>query len=915
MSAIAWIRTNLRRLRDERATAVGFAVLILVTALLASAAPRAFDRLGDQTLRDELALQTPLQRNIVLLEAGRLPPGPGGPLDSVEAEGKALDATLPPEVAAVVSREDLLIESARWSVTKEGLGDATTLRLRIQPSAGDRIHLTSGSLPTGATTQDDKGITLEVALSNRNARVLDATIGDVLPLQTDRSDSTLVFGTDTGTMFVKVTGLFDVLDPDDPNWLGDVTLDHPFVRRPGGDAQFLDMAALVAPDAYPGLLNTTAPAGSQGTPRGGVGTWLRYSFEHFIDPGQLRQQDLAALIPAFRRLEARYPSPNPRPPAGVGLRTALRPFLESERSRWTAATALLTVAIVGPAAVAAAALGMVAVLAARRRRAALSLSRGRGASVTQVTAASVAEGLLLAAPAAALGAIAGAEVAPGDPFLLPALTGAAVAAAGVVLLTVATVPATGGPAFGSGRDVVVPRAPTPRRLVFEGLIVLLAAIGAVLLRERGLRPDGSVDPLIAAVPALVGVAAGLLALRLLPLPTRFLGWLARLRRGLVGVIAMRRASSGAGAPVLLVLLATTTIAAFSSSALDNLDRSADAAGWQAVGADVRVTASQDYLQRTFDFGALPGVTASARMFQGTASIAAHSTQPDLLVLDVEGFEDVVRGTPADPHLPVDLFGPAAQPVPVVIAKDLENRPDAFHLGEVLLTSIEGYTFQAKVVAEVNAFPGVRGDSFMLASEKQLRTLFPDAPLRPTTAFLKAPPENEAAIREAVTGVMSAAVVDGRAETTAALRDAPVVRAVRLGIAATAVVAALYAALAVAAALALGGAARTTENAHLRTLGLSDRQAVITLLLEQGPALVFAFVAGLALGVGLLAMLQPGLRLPALVGTDIEVAPTLDAGLVLAMALGIVLVALIGLLAGLWLGRRGTTAAALRRGFE
>lgn len=911
MSGLAWIRTNLRRLRDERATAVGFALLILVTAVLASGAPRAFDRLGDDTLHAEFDRQTPLARNILLLEAGRLPPGEQDPLGAVNAEGDALDETIPPEVRALIRQRDLLIESVRWSVRKEGLHDPSTLRLRIQPSADGRIQFTAGTRPSGLATTDADGVTtLEIALSNQNATVLGAKIGDTLPLESDSSDVGLV--TNAGQQelkaVVKITGLFDVTNPDDPAWLGDATLARPFVRRPGGDAQFLDMAALLAPAAYPGLLTATIQQDS-------VFSFIRYTFQEFVDASRMRQRDIATLLPAFRRLEARYPSPNPRPPAGIALRTSLRPFLESENARWTAATALLAVAVVGPVAVAAAALGMVAVLAARRRRAALSLSRGRGASVTQVTAASVAEGLFLAVPAAAIGAAVGAEAAPGDPFLLPALTGAFVALAGVALLTVATVPATGGPAFGSGRETVVPRAPTARRLVFEGLVVLLAAVGAVLLRERGLRPDGTVDPLIAAVPALVGVAAGLLALRLLPLPTRFLGWIARMRRGLVGVIAMRRASSGAGAPVLLVLLATTTIAAFSSAALDNLDRSADAAGWRAIGADFRVSASQDYLQRTFDFNALPGVTASARMFEGTASVSAHSTQPDLLVLDVEGFEHVVQGTPADPHLPIDLFGPGVQPVPVVIAKGLEARADGYRVGEAIQVSVEGYTFQGKVVADLDVFPGVEGTSFMVVSEKQLRTIFPDAPLRPTTAFLRAPPQNEAAIRQAVTSVMSAAVVDGRSETTDALRDAPVVRAVRLGIGVTAVVAGLYAALAVAAALALGGAARTTENAHLRTLGLSDRQAALTLLLEQGPALAFAFLAGLGLGIGLLALLQPGLRLPQLVGSGVEVSPTLDPVLALAMGLGIILVALVGLLAGLWLGRRVNAAAALRRGFE
>jgi len=901
---MAWILVSLRRLRDERATAVGFALLILVTATLAAGAPRAFDRLGDDTLRAELAQQTPLERNIQLIEAGRLPLGQAAPLDAVQAEATALDGTIPQEVRDLVSRRDVLVESVRWTVTAKGLHDPSTLRLRIQPSARDRLHLTAGRMPSATAATTAKGIVLEVALSNTNAAVLGVALGGSLPLETDGSD-TLAIGEQVGDISVTVVGLFDVTDPADPAWLGDPSLAQPVIRRPGGDAQFLDMAALLSPDEYDGLLAATGDPPST----------IRYTFQDFVDPDRIRQRDVATLIPAFRQLEARYPNANPRGPNGVALRTSIRSFLETETSRWTAATALLTVAIVGPVAVAAAALGMVAVLAARRRRAALSLSRGRGASALQVTMASVVEGLLLALPAAAIGAAIGIQVAPDDPLVLPALTGAGVALLAVVLLTLATVPATGGPAFGSGREVSVPRAPTSRRLVFEGLVVLLAAVGAALLRERGLRPDGTADPLIAAVPALVGVAAGLLALRLIPLPTRLLAWFARLGRGLVGVIAMRRAAGGAGAPVLLVLLATTTIGAFSSAALGYIDQSAEAAGWRAVGADFRVGVTQDYLRQDYDFGALPGVTAAARMFNGVASVSSHSSQPDLLVLDVESYEDVVRGTPAEINLPVDLFGPAAQPVPVVIATGLESRADAYKLGETLTVSVQGYTFQAKIVGDLDVFPGVTSTSFMIASEKQLRALFPDAPLRPTTAFLRAESSAGDGIRTAVTGVMSNAVVTGRTDTSDLLRDGPIVRAVRLGIAATAVVAAIYAALAVAAALALGGAARTTENAHLRTLGLSDRQAVGTLLLEQGPALVFAFIAGIALGVGLLVLLLPGLRLERLLGVDVQVTPGLDPVLVAAMAIGIVLVALVGLALGLWLGRRGTAVAALRRGFE
>ena len=294
---------------------------------------------------------------------------------------------------------------------------------------------------------------------------------------------------------------------------------------------------------------------------------------------------------------------------------------------------------------------------------------------------------------------------------------------------------------------------------------------------------------------------------------------------------------------------------------------------------------------------------------------AHGAQPDLMVLDVESYEDVVRGTPAAVDIPLDLFGPAAQPVPVVIGSALRDRADGIKLGETVTTSVQGYTFQAKVVAVQPSFPGEPSTSFMLVSEKQLRALFPDAPLRPTTAYIRAPAAAGPAIESAVTSVMPAANVIGEAERAAALRDAPVVRAVGLAIAATAGVAAIYAALAVAAALALGGAARTVETAHLRTLGMSGRQVLGALVIEQGPSLALAFVGGLGLGVGLLAFIAPGLRLQQLVGVDVEVAAGLDPLVVGAMAVGIVLVALVGIAAGLWLGRRLAPITALRRGFE
>ena len=75
-----------------------------------------------------------------------------------------------------------------------------------------------------------------------------------------------------------------------------------------------------------------------------------------------------------------------------------------------------------------------------------------------------------------------------------------------------------------------PGGSSPRRLVVEATIVGLAVAAAWLLRERGVGggtaggPRGP-DPFLAAAPVLIGVAVGLVAMRLYPMPIRALGWL------------------------------------------------------------------------------------------------------------------------------------------------------------------------------------------------------------------------------------------------------------------------------------------------------------------------------------------------------------------------------------------------------
>ena len=128
-------------------------------------------------------------------------------------------------------------------------------------------------------------------------------------------------------------------------------------------------------------------------------------------------------------------------------------------------------------------------------------------------------------------------------------------------------------------------------------------------------------------------------------------------------------------------------------------------------------------------------------------------------------------------------------------------------------------------------------------------------------------------------------------------------AVRALILAAAIVTAAYAALGVAAALALSGIARTIEVARLRTLGLTGRQSVGLAVAEHGPTTVAGFVLGGLLGVALFALLRSALGLAGLVGSPVDVPIVLQPGPLLLIFIGMIAVVAVGLGLGAALQRR------------
>jgi putative ABC transport system permease protein len=935
------ILVALRRLRDDRAPAIGLALLVLATATVFGVAPRVIDRVADDALHGVVSAATPFNRNIALIQQQILPADPEEPLKEVDQRGDELDSSIPDAVRSLIATRATVIDSARFHIEGK-TPDPSFIRFRIQPGAAERIHYLAGLAPTAAVQtiqlpedlrhllpQEDPPSTepvfvkvLETSISAEAAHQIDRTVGDLVFLSFDDRDP--LAGQAQGVVAAKITGLFDVNEATDPFWYADQSINHVGIRSPGGDAKLIDVGALLPAESYDNLLHSGQL----------FGVPVQITWRHFIDPARLASARLDPLIVDLRRLETTFPQTQlTRVTADdTAMQSGLLPMLVAHAARWTSASAVLTVIAIGPAAVAFAALALVASISARRRRPALALVRGRGATLGQIVRAIVLEGCVIAIPALGIAILLAILLIPAGSNRATIVAASAVAAVAIALLIATAIPGTAAAvAARAGReDDASPRGVSARRLVFDLVVIILAAVGAYLLRERGVRGSSSTgtlaaaDPLIAAVPALAGIAAGLTAIRLVPLPLRLLSRLAGRGRGLVPLLALRRAThGGTTAAVLIVLLATASIGAFSSAALVHLERASTAASWQAIGAPIRIASPVGPLPRALDPSSskptvLPDARSSAALFQTQVTIGTRNLRIQFVALDLVPYQGMVGGTPGDPATPPEMLAPTIPNgvVPLLVSQSLVDRTDGAQLGKTIEIILEGYHYNVMPVAARISFPTLPVDvSFAIASRQQMRLLHPEAPLAPTSLLVDAPDTSLPAIRAAVAAIAPGATIDSRATFAQAFTDSPVTAAIVAGIAIAVLVAAFYAALAVAAALALAGAARATEVAHLRTLGLSRGDAVRLVVIEHGPTVILAFVAGVALGLGLFVLLEPGLGLDAIVGSRIAVPLSADPRQLALIFAGILVIAAIGIGLAAWMQRRGVAVTALRRGFE
>ncbi len=526
------------------------ALVVAMTAFLVTAAPAALASIATQELRHTLNDFPAVRRDLTASGFFGYPSAGGG---RSTAEGlAAISDTIQRAPAGLGPPLTSLLESPQWAATTDRdevqvVGSTPgvvgmELGLAVTPGWLAQVEITDGRAPTAWEGDDDDlesgaaAPAVEIAVSSDAAEQMGIAVGDLLAFDIAP---------------LRVTGLYRPADPDDDLWQHQPQLAAPFERRADDGRKLLVADAFVDPESTAGLSDSFAEAR--------LHAWypLRTAEFGFDDAPIVAQQvrQLSATGDVF--------------PSGEFLMfsSILASDLDAISQRVAVSTSLIVLLIAGPIGVVLAVLALAAHAIAQRRTATFTLARVRGASGTRLRLAMLLEGLVIAVPAAALGA--GAAVAVtiatgGQPDVGAVVPGALVVIAAPPLLLAAAVP----------RSARVDGSPTAGwRWVGELVVVGLAAASVFLLIRRGVVDSGDgPDPLLAAAPLLVAAAGTFGVLRAYPLMMRAAQRSSRRGRGAVALVGTARATYAPtlGFATAFALIVGISVAVFSLGAASSL---------------------------------------------------------------------------------------------------------------------------------------------------------------------------------------------------------------------------------------------------------------------------------------------------------------------------------------------------------
>ncbi|MFR9774964.1 FtsX-like permease family protein [Micromonospora sp. MS34] len=867
-----------RRVRAHGGHFLLLAVLTLVTALLITAVPRVADRLTGQGLREYVAGQPVARRDLtytsepamVSRTAAQVVAGRAGDLAAIEGR-------MPPAVRQTVGERWYHAQTSFARLTgptlssEKGLID---LSLRAMTGIRQAATLAEGRWPDPGVTGDGA---IELALADTVAGPLGVHAGDRFRLSILDPDSRQL-----RARTVELVGVFRPLDGRDGIW--DALPSMLRLTPPEGDGEpFL-------------AVGYTADAGLDAAATAGLP--VAFGWRYRIAPDRLAPGQLGPMIDGIAALTRTRP-------AGLtltqGVDIPLRRFAQS----LAAARTLLAVIAAGLLATLAGLTLLAARLAARRRRTEYLLIRARGGSTGAVLRRGLAESALVLPLAAGAGwLLAGLLPGAGTELRWVLLAGL------LATLLPPVTALTAGRGEGGRADLVGGRA-TAVRLTVDVTVLGVAALGAFLLRRRGLTLDGTVDPLLVSVPVLLAVAAALIALRAYPWPLRLLSRAAARARGSVAFLGTARAGRAATTGPLVVVVLAIATAAFCGVVAAGIETGRDRAAARAVPGDVLVDGERFAPDTTEALGAVPGVRAVApllieedqRPYADRAGRFGGVGGTQVLLVDGARLAEVARraGVTLTVPDPLHTGGDGSTPLPALVSPALADEFAKAGLADrdgrrPAWLDVQGARLPVRTAATVDEFPLVGRDvkRFLVLPWPALPADAPH-PVVPTGFLLAGERVDPSAVARVVqegqlryqrSGAVTGAERPRRPEvlTRSAVRaelgGSGVNGLLVFGFTIGAVGGGLLGLLALAFAVLAGARGRGQVLSRLRTMGLSRRQWRGLLLVELTPLVLVSVLTGALVGAALPLLLTPVLGLPAFTGgvaAPVRFEPGLVAG--------------------------------------
>ena len=860
---------------------------VAMSAFGVSATPRLLDEVSARDLEATLTEPEPEVRNLRVERLTKISGGREEVFERIEELGDQFLEDVTPTVRDAIGRHLYVIDTPQMIIDplpgEEARPFDLSMRFRFQEELDGEIELVEGRMPRASEpvelwlgdecpsdadeledfepAEDVDCILVEVpvyevVLSASAAEDLIMDVGDEVLLRPDPND--VLYRLNLGTenlskrIVARLVGIIGLSDLEGEFWFGDNTLHQArIVENP--DFRFVDATALTHESNYRSAI------GEMGNPD------FRYTWRYFISPERVNIDNAAQLAFDLRQIDTDLPAAS-LAFDHLDLITGLPGLIDEYFSQRTQAIALLSVGVVGLIVTTSLLVSLLSGLMAMRERPSLVLVRNRGSSRPQLLMTKAYQGLVLSVPAALLGYYLAWLVFPdsGDDVPTNATVALVVGVLGAVVI--ASAPIIGRRLGALQRsDAGTPRSSSARRIVVEAVIVLMG-IGAVLLVRRRSQiespaSDAQFDLLLAATPALLGLAVAVLALRLIDPVVRAARWLVARGRAFAAYLGLTQVmqSRGAARVPILVIVVAVTLSIFSTFAQNTIDEGQVLTSYQTVGADylVKTQAAGLAFTASADLSDVVGieVVAGAAEFPDTRADTSFSVRRvTTLAIDTDRHREVLDGVQGVPRIP-DLkpavagvpLGTPENPLPILVttAWPREDRPP---LGEVFQISIGGNRPWVTPVEHIESFPGRPPRAPLIVVDLESMKETSPIPIRESLLFIRASRAAGPALLETITDQVSNARIDSRYEFFDSVARDPFIDWSRTALTLVQVTSAIFAAVTAAASAVIAAAARRRDHAYLRTLGTDLGQVQRISIIEQVPLLSIALVMGLVAGV-------------------------------------------------------------------